>query len=91
MWADKNLPKVSLATVYNTLNLLVEMKLVNEFRLTQADKVKYDPNVKPHFHFLDTESNTLYDIEPEKVKMTNNLGDEFSVENVEVLFKGKAS
>ena len=35
-WADKNFPKMSLATVYNTLNLWVEAGLLQELRFTRA-------------------------------------------------------
>ena len=32
LWADSNFPKMSLATVYNTLNLLADVGLVRQIR-----------------------------------------------------------
>jgi len=51
----------SKATVYNTLNLFVEKKLIREV-IVDPNKVFYDPNTEPHHHFYDTVSGQLTDI-----------------------------
>ena len=51
----------SKATVYNTLNLFVRMKLVREV-LVDPDRVFYDPNTTPHHHFYNVDSGEISDI-----------------------------
>ncbi len=87
-WADKNFPKMSLATVYNTLNILVKAGLLQELRFPHSDKVIYDNNLTPHHHFLDEKSGELYDLEPEEVEVSSKLKRMFQVKEVQVLLKG---
>ena len=54
-------PATSKATVYNTLNLLVQKGLVREV-IVDPSKIFYDPNTMPHHHFYDTECGQLTDI-----------------------------
>src|SRR5690349_15640134 len=68
-WADKNFPKISLATVYNTLGTLVEAKLLKEFRFPHSDKVIYDNNVAKHFHFYDEKTGEIFDVMPDQVEL----------------------
>src|SRR3954454_13315913 len=44
--------RISKATVYNTLRLFVEQRLVRELVVDPA-RVFYDPNTAPHHHFYD--------------------------------------
>lgn len=88
-WADRNFPKLSLATVYNTLGLLVKAGLLKELRLPHSDKVIYDANLTEHHHFLDEESGEIYDIHASEVKVESSLAKRFDIQNTEVLFKGK--
>ena len=44
-WADKNYPRISLATVYNTLNLLANVGLVRQLRFPHLDKAVFDANM----------------------------------------------
>ena len=52
----------SKATVYNTLNLFVEKKLIREV-IVDPNKVFYDPNTSPHHHFYNVDTGELTDIE----------------------------
>ena len=52
---------ISRATVYNTLNLLVDKGLLRAFVLAEG-RVVFDPNVEPHHHFIDEETETIHDI-----------------------------
>src|SRR5437868_6376572 len=60
--------ETSKATVYNTLKLFLEKKLVRELIVDPA-KVFYDPNTLPHHHFYDAASGQLTDIPAESVRI----------------------
>jgi Fur family iron response transcriptional regulator len=60
--------RISKATVYNTLNLLVEKGLVREV-IADSTKVFYDPNVKPHHHFYKVTTGELIDIDESKIEL----------------------
>lgn len=87
-WVDQNFPKMSLATVYNTLRILVEAGLLRELRLPHSDAVLYDNNLASHFHFLDEETGELLDIDPGAVRLDPALTDAFEVRAVEILLRG---
>lgn len=44
-------PFISLATVYNTLNMLVKMNLLKEIDFEDADN-RYDTNLAPHINLI---------------------------------------
>ena len=54
--------ETSKATVYNTLNLFLEKKLIREV-IVDPNKVFYDPNTSAHYHMYDVESGKLTDID----------------------------
>jgi Fur family iron response transcriptional regulator len=87
-WADRNFPKLSLATVYNTLNLLVKAGLLKEFRFPHSEKVIYDNNISPHYHFLDEKTGELFDVDPQEVEISPRLKANFQVKNMELLLTG---
>ena len=60
--------EVSKATVYNTLNLFKQHKLVREV-IVDPSKVFYDPNTGPHHHFYNLQSGELIDIDASKVQI----------------------
>lgn len=88
-WADKNFPKLSLATVYNTLKTLTEAGLLREYRFPNSEKVVYDNNISQHYHFLDEETGELMDIDPELLSVTPKLGRAFRVSSVDVVLRGR--
>jgi len=45
-----SMPDVSLATVYNTLNMLKELGMIDAVSIVGDDAVHYDPNTEPHDH-----------------------------------------
>lgn len=53
--------ETSKATVYNTLRLFLEKRLVREV-IVDPSKVFYDPNTTPHHHFFNVETGELTDI-----------------------------
>lgn len=61
--------ETSKATVYNTLNLFLEKKLIREV-IVDPNKVFYDPNTSPHYHMYDIESGKLTDIDAADVRVS---------------------
>ena len=59
----------SKATVYNTLNLFLEKKLIREV-IVDPNKVFYDPNTSPHYHMYDIESGKLTDIDAAAIRVS---------------------
>jgi len=87
-WADQNFPKMSLATVYNTLGVLVGARLLKELKLPHSGSVIYDDNVSQHFHFLDEKTGELHDLPASAIEITPRLKRGFRVSSMEVLLKG---
>lgn len=54
--------ETSKATVYNTLKLFLEKRLIREL-IVDPNKVFYDSNTCEHHHFFDIESGEITDIE----------------------------
>ncbi len=54
--------ETSKATVYNTLNLFLQKRLVREV-IVDPSKVFYDPNTEPHHHFYNVDTGELTDID----------------------------
>ena len=63
-------PRVSKATVYNTLGLFAEKGLVKEV-IVDPSKVFYDSNVSNHHHFYLLDSGELMDIETDELRIEN--------------------
>jgi Fur family iron response transcriptional regulator len=61
--------ETSKATVYNTLKLFLERKLIREL-IVDPSRVFYDPNTEPHHHFYDVVTGELTDIPAEGVTVT---------------------
>lgn len=88
-WAKINLAKVNTATVYNTLNSLETAKIIKKIKFPHLKHLVYDHNMEDHHHFLDEETGKIFDLEKEKIHLSTNLDDKFSVSGVEVLVRGK--
>ena len=61
--------ETSKATVYNTLKLFVEQKLIREV-IADAGRVFYDPNTAPHHHFYNVDTGELTDIDARAIEVT---------------------
>ncbi|MCF8255816.1 MAG: transcriptional repressor [Bacteroidia bacterium] len=59
---QKKYPGVSLATVYKTLDLLVQNNLASKV-VTDEDKVRYDPRTDQHIHLYCKKTNKIVDHE----------------------------
>ena len=85
----KEYPTLSRATVYNTLNLLVE-KGVLKPQVIREGRVVFDPCVERHHHFIDEETGEIHDIPWDSVKVTgeDTLKD-FEVLEYQVVLRGR--
>ncbi|MCC7440048.1 MAG: transcriptional repressor [Bdellovibrionales bacterium] len=88
-WADQNFPRLSLATVYNTLHTLVGAGLLREYRFPHLEQVVYDNNLGAHHHFLDEATGRILDLAGDEVKVSTHLASRIQVEGVEVLVRGR--
>ena len=58
--------EISKATVYNTLKLFVEKRLIREV-IVDPDKVFYDSNTGPHHHLYDIQTGEIIDIDASEI------------------------
>jgi len=61
--------ETSKATVYNTLNLFLEKRLVREV-IVDPSKVFYDPNTEPHHHLYNIDTGELTDIDAGAIEIS---------------------
>ncbi|MEQ8667174.1 MAG: Fur family transcriptional regulator [Rhodospirillales bacterium] len=62
--------RVSLATVYNTLNQFTDAGLLREI-VVDGDRAYFDTNVSNHHHFYHVDSGALQDIDGTNVVVSN--------------------
>ena len=87
-WMDGNFPKVSLATVYNTLNVLVEKGLLQELRLPHLERAVYDCNVSRHSHFIDMDTGEMTDLDESKLELRPHLDDSYEIVRAQAVLIG---
>jgi Fur family ferric uptake transcriptional regulator len=90
--AQRLLPEISLATVYNTLNELVAMREVLEISTGDGPK-RYDPNTTdPHHHLYCVGCGTLRDVNPEgtdRLTLPPRELHGFELLDMDILFRGR--
>lgn len=87
------LPAISLATVYNCLETLVQCELVRAVNFERGP-TRYCPNLRPHAHFHDDATGSTHDIDLPADLLANIksiLPPGYEPEAVEITFRGKAS
>ncbi|MEY4817107.1 MAG: hypothetical protein RLZZ162_4180 [Verrucomicrobiota bacterium] len=87
------LPSISLATVYNCLETLVQCDLVRAVNFERSP-TRYCPNLRPHAHFHDEQTGKTHDIDlpPELLeKVSSVLPVGYDAKSVEIIFRGKAT
>ena len=77
----KKLPSISLATVYNCLEALVNHGLVNQVNFERSSS-RFCPNLVEHGHFQDTRTGRIY------LKEFINLPDDVCVEEAQITLRG---
>ncbi|OPY57408.1 MAG: Transcriptional regulator PerR [Pelotomaculum sp. PtaU1.Bin035] len=81
-------PSLSLATVYNTLEVLARAGELQEIRIN-ADKRHFDPNPAPHTHFLCRICESVHDLDagPIEIQAPYNING-YLVEEFTLYFYG---
>lgn len=80
---NRRLPKISVATVYNNLNLFVDKGLVNQLNLNK-NEAHYDFAKEPHGHFYCTKCGKIMDMDISDFA----LPDKYNVESLEITARG---
>ena len=86
------LPGISLATVYNCLETLVQCDLVRAVNFERGP-TRYCPNLQPHAHFHDEQTGSTHDIDlPSSLldQLKKVLPAGYDASAVEITFRGKA-
>jgi Fur family transcriptional regulator, peroxide stress response regulator len=91
--ARPSLPGISLATVYNCLEALVQHDLVRQVNFERAP-TRYCPNLLPHAHFHDDVTDTTHDIDLpceilDQIRALLPAG--YQADQIEITFRGKMS
>ena len=87
--ARKKCPTVSRATVYNTLNLLVEKRLIG-MQAIREGAVVFDPNIQKHHHFIDEDTGDIYDIPWDQLEVKGKKAfEDFEILDVQVIMRGE--
>lgn len=82
-------PMVSRATVYNTLNMLVEKGLLRQHVLAEG-RIVFDPLVEPHHHFIDEETGRIHDVPWDAIKVSRvDALEGFDVAEYQVVLRGR--
>lgn len=89
--AKAELPTISLATVYNCLETLVECGLVRQVNF-ERESSRFCPNLSQHAHFYCRKTGKVYDIDlpnDSVDELARLLPSEFEIESMEVTFNGE--
>ena len=88
-----DLPTISLATVYNCLETLVQCDLVRAVNFERGP-TRYCPNLAPHAHFHDEATGATFDIDlPSELltKIKDVLPPGYDADAVDIIFRGKTT
>ena len=91
--AKSDMPTISLATVYNCLETLVETSLIRQVNF-EREPTRYCPNLTKHAHFYCRESGEIVDIEltdPVIESLMQTLPKGFSASHIDIAFDGKCN
>ena len=84
---------ISLATVYNTLETLVQCNLVKQVNF-ERESTRYCPNLKEHAHFYDTQTGRIYDVDLNNglvEQLRENLPEGFEAAQIEINYRGRTA
>jgi Fur family iron response transcriptional regulator len=84
--------ETSKATVYNTLKLFLEKRLVREV-IVDPSRVFYDPNTEPHHHFYNVDTGELADIDASRIEVSGlpQLPDGMVTEGVDIIVRVRST
>ena len=80
--------KISLATVYNTVNAFKKKGYLKEIPI-EGNKTYFDTNTSSHHHFYDEDTEKLIDINNEKISVSNIPGLSFGkfIKDINIMIK----
>jgi Fur family peroxide stress response transcriptional regulator len=84
------MPTISLATVYNCLETLVQCRLIRQVN-HERSSTRYCPNLRPHAHFHDEKTGEIHDVDlplPFLDQLKAMLPASFHASSVEITFQG---
>lgn len=84
---------ISLATVYNCLETLVQCHLVRHVNFDR-ESTRYCPNLNEHAHFHDDSSGRIYDVNLDKSiihQLMKILPEGYDARNIEINFRGSCN
>lgn len=86
-------PTMSLATVYNTLRLLVELDLVHEAATAPDGSTRYDPDTEPHLNLICTSCHRIVDVHELDLSQIDRLSSAqgFQVADINIAVHGLCS
>lgn len=88
-----SMPTISLATVYNCLDTLVQCGLIRQVNLERAP-TRYCPNLHQHAHFHDEATGQIHDVDlPEELiaRLRELLPAGFDASTIDLTFRGSTS
>ena len=88
-----DMPSISLATVYNCLDTLVQCHLVKQVHL-ERESTRFCPNLSEHAHFHDNDTGQVFDVqlEPEVLdKLASLLPENFEPSSIDITFRGRSA
>lgn len=88
--AKKEMPTISLATVYNCLETLVQCDLAKPVNF-EREPTRYCPNLRPHAHFHDVKTGQVFDVtldEDTIGKLKNILPAGLDASSIDITFRG---
>jgi Fe2+ or Zn2+ uptake regulation protein len=88
-----SMPTISLATVYNCLDALVQSGLVRQVNLERAP-TRYCPNLHQHAHFHDEQTGKIHDVDlPADLmaRLREVLPAGFDARSIDLTFRGKTA
>ena len=83
----KDYPSISLATVYNTVQSLVNSGQLSELSI-QKGKNNYDPDISQHIHSYCTECGLISDVFNDTDKTPYLLDDGFQIHTIQKVYYG---
>ena len=87
-YVTERFPSMSFATVYNTLEALKERGLIREIHV-EGGRKRFDPNLKPHHHFICNGCGQIMDIEHKvEVKLPKEEQEKYEIQDYKIFFYG---
>ena len=87
------MPSISLATVYNCLDTLVQCRLVKQVHL-ERESTRYCPNLSEHAHFHDDDTGKVFDVRLDQEildKLASLLPKDFEPNSIDITFRGRSA